>query len=355
MTPLRLIDANANRGREAMRVMEDAARFLLDDAALSADLKQARHDLAAALTPLGELSLHRDTPGDVGTTHTTSQETIRGGVAEVALAAGKRLSEALRAIEEYGKLPALVPGVAGGSTVPRDIKSLRNRCYDLEARLNRMIASIHRQCPQWRLCVLLSERLCPGGDWQRVARAAVAGGADCLQLREKDVESGELLDRARWLVELAGPARASVIVNDRPDIALLAGADGVHLGQSDLPAAQVRTLVGNRLLIGVSTSRLDEAIEAMQGGADYCGVGPMFPTTTKHKPILAGPEYLRNFLHWNRLPHLAIGGIGLTNITALLDAGARGIAVSSLICGSDDPEAVTREVVQRLDAAGNPS
>src|SRR5690242_7661548 len=122
-TALRLLDANANRAREALRTMEDAARFLLDDAPLAEGLKHLRHDLAQALKPLAQLEYHRDTPGDVGTQITTASEGVRGGAADVALAAGKRLSEALRVMEEYAKtLPS-------GPAIGAQLEQLRYRGY----------------------------------------------------------------------------------------------------------------------------------------------------------------------------------------------------------------------------------
>ena len=338
---LRILDANANRAREALRVMEDAARFVLDDAELSGSLKQLRHDLAQALSSIDGLSAWRDTPGDIGTAITTESELQRAGVTDVATAAGKRLSEALRSLEEFTKtLPKAACGLAS------TFESLRYRGYTLEQHLNAALATGRPK--QWKLCVLISESLCPDMDWFRVAKACVDGGADCIQLREKTLDAGELLIRTRQLVELCRPSGVSVIVNDRPDVALLGGADGVHLGQTDLPCVEARKLVGKQLLIGVSTSNLQQAKKAKQDGADYCGVGPMFPTTTKHKPVIAGPDYLREYLAWGELPHLAIGGITPDNIVELVAVGVKGIATSSAVCSVDAPENVVKKVVEAL-------
>jgi len=338
---LRILDANANRAREALRVMEDAARFILDDEDLSRQFKQLRHDLTDALSKIEGLSAWRDTPGDVGTTIATERETDRAGVADVAVAAGKRLSEALRSLEEYGK--TLPPTACGFAPI---IEALRYRGYALEQQLCTALGT--GRAKQWRLCVLISESLCPEGDWMRVAEAAVEGGTDCIQLREKNLDASELLSRARQLVAMCRPKGVSVIVNDRPDVALLGNADGVHLGQTDLPCTEARKLVGTQLLIGVSTSNLDQAKQAHRDGADYCGVGPMFPTTTKHKPVIAGPAYLKEYLAWNQLPHLAIGGINTGNIDELVAAGGQGVAVSSSICRATDPADVTHRLVQSL-------
>lgn len=329
-TVFRLMDANANRAREALRTMEDAARFLLDDAPLSAQLKNLRHDLAQVLGPMTALAFHRDTPNDVGTAISTASEGTRENAGEVALAAGKRLSEALRVMEEYAKTLPAGASVAGG------LEQLRYRGYTLEAQLNLRLGS--GRARQWKLCVLLTQSLCRL-PWAQVLDEALAAGADCIQVREKELESGALLAHARAVVAQvrAAGSGTSVIINDRPDIALLAGADGVHVGPHDLSVTQVRRLAGRQLIVGVSTSSPTDAQKAKADGADYCGIGPMFPTTTKDKPVV-GLDCLRQYLAAPGLPpHLAIGGIGPDNAAQVRGAGAKGIAVSSAVCGSEKP------------------
>ncbi len=329
----RLLDANANRAREAMRVMEDAARFLLDDTGLSRELKKLRHDFAAAMRKVPGIEFSRDTPGDVGTAITTKTEWRRDSVRDVAVAAGKRLSEALRCLEEFGKL--LSPEMAAA------VKQLRYRAYELEKRLLLRLPVF----AGWRVCVILSEHLCTHHGWLDVARASLDGGADCIQLREKSLESDELLERAAKLVALAGK-RAAVIINDRPDVALLAGAAGVHLGQTDLPIAGVRRIAGRQLLIGSSTHNLAEARRADTAGADYCGVGAIFQTTTKNIKH-SGLEYLREFVvRYPMMKHLAIGGITPLNVDQVVCAGGRGVAVSSIVCGAQKPAAVVRKLLR---------
>lgn len=336
----RILDANANRAREAMRVMEEAARFLLDDASLSESIKSLRHDFASTAGAINvDLPRYRDTPNDVGTQITLPTESSRSTVNDVVIAAGKRLSEALRAMEEYAKtLP--------DCKAPAMLEALRYRGYSIEQQLAARLKSTTRR--QWKLCVLISEDLCPDGDWQRVADAVIAGGSDCIQLREKSLEGGELLRRATWLTQRCRGHDVTCIINDRPDIALLAGADGVHLGQGDLPCTEVRRLAGNQLLIGVSTSELVQAQQAYADGADYCGIGPMFPTTTKHKPVIVGPDYLRAYRQWDMLPHLAIGGITPQNLPQLVDAGVQGIAVSSIVCKASDPQQVVQQLLAQI-------
>ena len=351
MTPsLRIIDANANRAREALRVLEDVARFVLDDRDLAAALKELRHDLRGVLESLpvdrAMLLAWRDTPGDVGTSTSTEGERVRRDLADVAGAAGSRLAEALRSIEEATKTLA-----GSAHDVPVRIERMRYTAYELD---RRVLAGVGpSRAPQWRLCVLVTKALCAGRSREEVTRAAIAGGADCIQLREKDAEGAELLETARSLRSVTRAARVHFIVNDRPDIALLSGADGVHLGQTDLPVREVRRLAGRSLLVGISTSNVEQARHAAREGADYCGIGPMFATTTKDKPTLAGPAAVSAYLAdpgASRLPHLAIGGITPGNVSQLATSGARGIAVSSAVCGAPDPGAVCHELRRALGA-----
>ncbi len=356
--PGRAVDANANRAREALRTLEDVARFVLDDAALAGEAKRLRHGLREVLGDATVLAAHRDTPGDVGTTHTTSEEASRADLRAIVAAAGKRLGEALRVLEEFAKLPAvpLPPDLAaGGSAAAADaaaIKQWRYAAYTLEQRIGFRLASAQRG-RQWRLCLLLTVSKCRL-PWTEVLEQALEAGVDCVQVREKPPHpparcDAELLEHC---VEVVRRVRAfaaahsdrpapSVIVNDRPDLAVAADADGVHLGQGDLPVAAARKIVGPHRLVGVSTHAVADALAAQRAGADYCGVGPMFPSNTKAKTpaqlAAAGPRYLQQYLDACPLPHLAIGGITAGNVSALRVEKAQGIAVCGEVCGSENP------------------
>ena len=336
---LRLLDANANRAREGLRVAEDFARFMLDDRELSAALKGIRHELAAILGPLlGEAILHRDTPGDVGTANKTQAEQQREDVADVVTAAGKRLGEALRAIEEY--LKTISPADAGR------IEQLRYRFYDIEQRLARTLCPAKRFADV-RLYVLITERCCRR-DWLDAAEQALLGGADCLQLREKDLESGEVLRRARRLVELCRHHGKLCIINDRPDVAILSDADGVHVGQGDLPAVDARKLIGRGKILGVSTHRIEQAKQALLDGADYMGVGPVFPSATKPRDFVAGLEYARRVAAEIQLPAVAIAGITAANVDEVIGTGVRAVAVTAAVLDCDEPRQAAAELKARL-------
>ncbi len=345
MDPLhRLIDASANRAREGVRVMEDLARFTLDDRALTELLKGVRHDLRAALAALpvrpADLLSARDTPGDVGTSVTGAGEHARpAGLADVATAGAKRAQEALRSLEEAAK--------ALGADA-RAFESARYRLYDLERRLLLRLAPA---CPQWTLCVLVTRSLCRHHPPAEIVRRAAEGGADCVQVREKDAGDAERLDHTAALAEACRQAGVHCVVNDRPDIARLANADGVHLGQTDLPVRAARALLGPGRWVGVSCSTPADAARALADGADSIGLGPMFPSTTKPRPALAGPDLLRAVLAdpaTAALPHLAISGITPDNAGTLARAGCRGVAVSAAVCQAEDPAGVCRAIVAAL-------
>lgn len=342
----RILDANANRAREALRVLEDTARFALDDGPLCSELKTLRHDLQAALGTLrpGWLEANRDSAGDVGAGVTAPGERERAGLGDVVTAAGKRLGEALRVIEETAK--TIDPSMAGR------VQTIRYRFYDAESALHRRLAS--GRARQWRVCVLLTESLC-ARPWRDVLRAVVDGGAECVQVREKSLDAADLLQRVDDVVEIAGSAGVSVVVNDRIDVALATAADGVHLGERDLPVARARELAGRSLLIGVSTHTLDQARAAVVAGVDYCGVGTMFSTATKPETAPTGPAGLEAFVQrYPETPHLAIGGITPRNIGVLVEAGARGVAVSRAVCAADHPDRVVAALRAAIETAPVP-
>ncbi len=340
----RIIDANFNRAREAARVMEDYARFVLDDPAGTAAVKQFRHDLAGCLgrLPAEALLSARDTPGDVGTGISTTTERQRADIDAVLTAAAKRLPEALRTIEEYGKTFD-----ADFSAV---VEALRYRSYDLEQRL-RLRGRRAGRFAKVRLYVLITESLCHG-NWFETAKEAIAGGAGCLQLREKSLDDGELLERARRLADLCRRHDVLFIVNDRPDIAVLSDADGVHLGQTDLPVAEARRIAGPNRLIGVSTHTPEQLQAAIEQQPDYIAVGPMFPSPTKPQEHIPGPELLKLAISRTEIPVVCIGGIEPGNTGILIEAGARCAAVCSSVIGCADVRAAAKRLATAFDLSG---
>ncbi len=338
----RILDANANRAREALRVLEDNARFHLDDAMLSGELKAVRHGLAQALSrlPVSMLIEARDALGDVGATVSTKSEYERQSLRDVVEANAKRLQEALRCLEEYGKI--LHPDFGAA------IETLRYRSYTIERSLLIGGAALGRLA-QVRLCALVTDRLCRHS-LVGTAAEAIAGGAQMIQLREKGCDDRDFLDQARQLRELCKKAGALFIVNDRADIARLVDADGVHVGQDDLPVHEARRVVGGNALIGVSTHHVEQLHQAILDGASYVGVGPTFPSTTKEFGKYSGLDYIRQASAETTLPAFAIGGITQENVEQVVAAGARRIAVSAAICSSENPRKTASELLKVIES-----
>jgi thiamine-phosphate pyrophosphorylase len=334
----RLLDASANRAREAMRILEDYTRFVLEDAFLSGALKRLRHDLTEAMLLYAPRLLEaRDAPGDIGTSLTTASEQTRESLGAVVRANSQRLQEALRSLEEFGKMHDPRLGEA--------VEQLRYRTYALERALGEL--EPRRTLAAVRLYALLSGAGCQAAlDWT-IAEAA-AGGVRMVQLREKDLTDRELLERARNVRRWARQAGVLLILNDRPDLARLVGADGAHLGQDDLPVAEARRILGPDGIIGVSTHNLDQVRQAVVDGADYIGVGPTFPSGTKDFEELAGLDFVRQAAAETSLPAFVIGGVNERTIAAAVAAGARRVAVSQAIGQAESPRTVAATLLAAL-------
>ncbi|MGE5194255.1 MAG: thiamine phosphate synthase [Deltaproteobacteria bacterium] len=337
---LRILDAAANRAREGLRVVEDYVRFTLDDRHLTSLLKNWRHALAAALSTIAAHGLvsSRDTTRDVGTSVKTRREGLRETLLDVVTANFKRVQEAVRTLEEFGKVFSPELG--------RRLEELRYELYTLEKAVF-LTHSSRERLEGRELYVLVSSELCPHGSGPVIA-AALAGGAGIIQVREKNMSDRELVTYGRFVREWTARAGALFIMNDRPDLAVLTDADGVHVGQEELPVREARRIVGPTRLVGVSTHTIEQARQAVLDGADYIGVGPVFSSTTKSFAHLAGLEFVRQVADEITLPAYAIGGINLDNIDDVLAAGARRITVSSAICSAPDPADAARRLLGKV-------
>ena len=336
----RILDAAANRAREGLRVLEDYCRFVLDDAFLTGELKRLRHDLATALAelPANLLLQARDTLNDVGTGITTAREQDRQSLEHVAEAAMKRLQEALRSLEEFGKVVSAPLG--------RAVEAIRYRAYTLERALI-LGGSARQRLREARLLVLVSENSCRASLSGTIHEAA-AGGAQIIQLREKNLDDRTLLERASAVRDWTRKLGVLFILNDRPDIARLADADGVHLGQEDVPIRAARRILGPDALIGISTHNIAQVRQAVLEGANYIGIGPTFPSDTKKFDAYPGLDFIRQASAETSLPAFAIGGITLENLPEVIAAGARRVAVSAAICQADDPGQVAGRILESL-------
>ena len=350
---LRIIDANLNRAREGLRVMEEYCRLILEDTVLCERAKRARHELAAITNEFETEKLldARDIRGDVGTQVSTEDEFSRSCPADVATAAAKRVGESLRCIEEYGKI--ISNKTAAG------VEELRYKTYELEQDM--FVGGHHRaRLRQACLHVLITASLCEG-PWLTVCERTLQGGADILQLREKSLSDRELLARARALRELTRAYNALLVINDRPDITRLSEADGVHLGQTDFTVSDARQIVGTQILVGKSTHSVAEAESALMEGADYIGVGPMFASDTKPELAEKGLGLLCSITAkaqpQEMIPIVAIGGITAENISAVMQAGNRMFALQAAVCrgviAANDPAAAAKGLVNKINTFRN--
>ncbi len=200
---------------------------------------------------------------------------------------------------------------------------------------------------------LVSDRpLAHGRPLQAVIAAAVAGGCTIVQLREKEASTREFLRLGCAVKSLLASGCVPLIINDRIDVALACGADGVHLGQDDMPCTEARRLLGDRVIVGVSVSTVAEARRAEADGADYLGVGPIFATPTKtDTPTPTGLAGLAAIRRATQLPLVGIGGIKATNAADVIAAGADGVAVVSAIMSDEDPERAARDLLAAVRAA----
>lgn len=202
-----------------------------------------------------------------------------------------------------------------------------------------------RRAVDLSLYVVTDRGLARGRPLEEVVRAAIAGGATAVQLREKAATTREFVELARVLRRLTREAGVTFIVNDRIDVALAVDADGVHVGQDDMPAALARRLIGPDRILGVTAGTEAEARQAEADGADYLGCTAVFPTATKpdHREPL-GLEGLRRLAQAVRIPVVAIGGIHAGNAADVMAQGVAGIAVVSAVMAADDVEAAAREL-----------
>lgn len=327
----RILDANLDRAREGLRVIEEWCRFELRHPELTGLCKELRQKLATWHTP--EMRAARDTQQDPGTGLTHLQEQRREGIGQVLLANLCRVQEALRVVEEYGKLYS--------SELGTDAKTMRYQVYILETKL---FAYNRQQLLQSSLYLITT----PVPELLFVVESALKGGVRLVQYRDKDADDLTRLKNARQLKELCQRYDALFILNDRVDMVLAVDGDGVHLGQQDLPVEVARNILGSHRIIGCSTTNPEEMERAIAMGADYIGVGPVFATPTKAGKVPTGFQYIRYAREHSTLPWFAIGGIDTNNVGEVLDHGAQRVAVVRAIMQADQPTLITQSFIRQL-------
>ncbi len=337
---LRVIDANINRLNEGLRLLEDVARFLLDNADISTRLKSLRHELSASVSPMHAALLSaRDAAGDV--TAFADEDMVRDDVPAIVAANARRATESLRVLEEFAKLP-------GSGLNPQVFKRARFAVYQIERDL--MGKVLRRDKKIAGLYVIIDTEMLGDKDEVDTCQQAIRGGASVIQLRDKKRDRLDVLKSARRLSETCARSNVLLIVNDFVDVAIAADACGVHLGEHDLPIVESRCLLPIDKLIGRSTRTVEQAKQAENDDADYIAVGSMYPTKSKESFTVVGLERLRQIREAVSLPIVAIGGINAENVADVVAAGADGVAVISAVLAADDVEKAARELSGRMEA-----
>ena len=328
----RILDANLDRAREGLRIVEEWCRLGLNHQPLAEECKQIRQELAQWHS--WELRQARDTPGDVGTELSHPQEEARESIEQLLQANLCRIQEALRVLEEYGKL--YQPQMSAACT------QMRYRVYTIESNL--LNSYRHQQLHNAYLYLVTS----PCEQLLSIVDRALQGGLTLVQYRAKQLDDLTRLEQAQQLCQLCHQYGALFIVNDRVDLAIAVDADGVHLGQQDVPVAFAREMLGAQKIIGRSTTNKQELAKAISEGADYVGVGPVYETPTKPGKAAAGFEYISYAAAKCPIPWFAIGGIDNSNINEVIAAGGRRVAVVRAIMQAEQPKLVTRQLLTQL-------
>ncbi len=341
---LRIIDANLNRISEGLRLLEDLARLLLNDTALTQQLKTMRHELIR-----GDWSFHqqllqaRDSEGDVGINIEVSGEEKQRELPIMVMANSRRVQESLRVMEELTKVPGAIPELD-----TEKFKQARFALYTIEQNLLSKLLRQDKIKHLHGLYVIIDTKALKERSYIEVAAQAIRGGAKTIQLRDKLRSKKELLPIAQQLKNLCAEHNVPFIVNDYLDLVLATDADGLHLGQDDLPISVARKLLPIGKILGCSTTTVDQAVTAESEGADYIAVGSIYPTASKETAKVVGLDRLRQTRQAVTLPLVAIGGITRDNAAEVIAAGADSVAVISAILEAENVEEAARQIVTKL-------
>ncbi|MGD9116201.1 MAG: thiamine phosphate synthase [Dehalococcoidia bacterium] len=340
----RIIDANLNRAGEGLHFLEEVARLVLDDAALTQNLKTIRHEILRGDWGFNRrLVQSRDAASDVGFDIELENEPRELPVAVVANS--RRVQEALRILEEMAKLPETAPEMEAVK-----FKKARFALYAIEQELLGRLTRLDKLNGLTGLYAILDIQALGKRKYLKVAQEMIKGGASTIQLRDKFTPRAELLNIALELRKLCVEKGVLFIVNDYLDIALASNADGLHLGQEDLPLSIARKLLPADMILGGSVNTVEQAKAAEAAGADYIAVGAMYPTPSKEKPNVVGVERLRKVRGTVSVLLVAIGGIDEENAGEVAANGADAVAVIGALMNAEDIAEAARNLIKSFEA-----
>jgi len=346
---LRILDANLNRASEGLRLLEDISRFVLDDAVLSEQLKSLRHDLLPTDPLLQEKLIGaRRSDEDTGAFLDIPGEGERADNLSLVNANCRRVQQSLRVLEETLKTPGHDLALDW-----RKYKRARFTIYEIQKTLASTLLRRQRAEGIAGLYVIIDAESLNERNLVEVTQQAIRGGARVIQLRDKLHPAGKLISVAGELSRICAGSGVLFVVNDDIDIAIASDADGVHLGQDDLPVPVARKQLPAGKIIGCSAATLEEALQAQDAGADYIAVGSIYPTKSKSITRPAGIETLRAVKQHVSLPVVAIGGINTNNVDEVIDAGADAVAVISAVLGAENIEEAARRLTYEMKGCLN--
>ncbi len=331
-----LIDANLDRAREGLRVMEDWCRFGLKRSDFSIQIKDWRQQLGGHHHKIYRKARLTSNDPAMGVSHPLQK--VRSTPEAIFIANSSRVQEALRVIEEFTKLTD--PNLCKIAT------KIRYETYEIEIKVLNTAEGLNKRqvLKNCSIYLITTNRR----NLEDIVLQSLKAGVKIVQYREKFLQDNEKISQAKCLASLCKKYNSLFIVNDRIDIALAVDADGIHLGQEDIPTKIARELLGTEKIIGRSTHCLKDIKNAEKEGCDYIGIGPIFSSETKKQLNPIGIEYLREGLSETLLPAFAIGGINSSNINKLNQINNLRIAVSNAIMNSNDPFSKTEELLKFL-------
>jgi thiamine-phosphate pyrophosphorylase len=323
------IDANINRSLEGIRVCEDIFRFIIRNSEISVKLKEIRHAVVEAFKSLSsrELLHGRDVENDSQKYYDVNSEKTRDSLHDLVKSNLHRAMEAIRSLEEFFKL--LHPDM-----IENQFQKIRFSLYSLEKdMISVLLREDKRKNFSSSLYAILDSSFVRKEDYLKTAKRLISGGASIIQLRLKNIPMGKVLETAKIVSRVCKESGVLFIVNDYPEIAYLSGADGVHLGQDDLPVTEVRRIFPPDMIIGISTHSRDEARLALQHEPDYITVGPVYETKSKDNKILEGigEDVLIEVLNSTEISVVAIGGLNPERIGRLKKSGCNCCAALSYL------------------------
>ena len=343
---LRIIDASLNRVSEGLRFLEEIARFLLNDTALTQQLKSMRHELIRGDWPFHQRLLEsRNSEGDVGANLEVPGEEKQRELPTTVMANARRVQESLRTLEELTKIP--------GISTEMDSEKFKQARFSLYTIEKNLLAGLVRQDKTKRLhglYVIIDTQALAGRSHVVVTAEVIRGGAKVIQLRDKTTAKKELISIGQELKNLCTEKDVLFIMNDDIAIALATDADGLHVGQGDLPVKVARKLLPMDKILGCSVTTLGQAEAAEADGADHLGVGSIYPTPTKETAKVVGLEILRQVRQKMSLPLVAIGGITRDNVAEVRAAGADSVAVISAVLSAKVPEEAAKQITDTFEA-----